>query len=457
MGNGEKKNLVNGCISKILCTFAEIEERMNILLLGSGGREHALAWKIAQSPKITKLFIAPGNAGTRLTGKNVPLNIANFGEIKDFVIAHHIEMVVVGPEAPLAAGLGDFFASDADMRPVAFVGPQKSGALLESSKDFAKAFMQQYGIPTAEYQSFTPESLSEGRAFLQTLLPPYVLKADGLAAGKGVVILSDLQAAEAELSAMLEGKFGAAGNKVVIEKFLEGVELSVFILTDGRNYILLPEAKDYKRIGEGDTGPNTGGMGSVSPVHFADKTFMEKVKQRIIEPTICGLQQENIPYRGFIFFGLMNVKGDPYVIEYNVRMGDPETESVIPRIKSDLVDLLLATAQGRLDSANVEISAAAAVSVMLVSGGYPGDYQKGKEITGIEHTADTLLFHAGTSRNEQGKTITAGGRVIAVTALAPTFEQAVETCYRQTENIHFENMYFRKDIGKDLKKLNFKF
>ena len=423
---------------------------MNILLLGSGGREHALAWKIAQSPKITKLYIAPGNAGTRLTGENVPLNIANFGEIKDFVIAHHIAMVVVGPEAPLAAGLGDFFASDADLCPVAFVGPQQNGALLESSKDFAKAFMQRYGIPTAEYQSFTPDLLDEGRKFLQTLSPPYVLKADGLAAGKGVVILSELQAAEAELSAMLDGKFGAAGNKVVIEEFLEGIELSVFILTEWKNYVLLPEAKDYKRIGEGDTGPNTGGMGSVSPVPFADKTFMEKVKQRIIEPTLHGLQQENIPYKGFIFFGLMNVKGDPYVIEYNVRMGDPETESVIPRIKSDLVELLLAAAQGNLDNANVEINADAAVSVMLVSGGYPDDYQKGKEITGVENTDDVLLFHAGTNRNEHGKTITAGGRVIAVTALAPTLEQAMETCYKQVENIRFEDVYFRKDIGRDL-------
>ena len=425
---------------------------MNILLLGSGGREHALAWKIAQSPKITKLYIAPGNAGTHATGENVPLNIANFGEIKDFVIAHHITMVVVGPEAPLAAGLGDFFASDADLRPVAFVGPQKNGACLESSKDFAKAFMRRYSIPTAEYQSFTSDLQEEGRKFLQTLSPPYVLKADGLAAGKGVVILSDLQAAEAELSAMLDGKFGAAGSKVVIEEFLEGIELSVFVLTDGKNYVLLPEAKDYKRIGEGDTGPNTGGMGSVSPVPFADKTFMEKVKRQIIEPTIHGLQQENIPYKGFIFFGLMNVKGDPYVIEYNVRMGDPETESVIPRIKSDFVELLLATAQGKLDNANVEISADAAVSVMLVSRGYPDDYQKGKEITGNENSDDVLLFHAGTNHNEQGKTITAGGRVIAVTALAPTLEQAMETCYKQVENIHFEGIYFRKDIGRDLKK-----
>ena len=426
---------------------------MNILLLGSGGREHALAWKIAQSPKTTKLFIAPGNAGTHLTGENVPLNIARFDEIKNFVMAHQIAMVVVGPEAPLAAGLGDFFASDHDLRHIAFVGPQKNGALLESSKDFAKAFMQRYGIPTAGYQTFTLDLLEGGRKFLRTLSPPYVLKADGLAAGKGVVILSDLQAAEAELSAMLDGKFGAAGNKVVIEEFLEGIELSVFILTDGKNYVLLPEAKDYKRIGEGDTGLNTGGMGSVSPVPFADKTFMDKVKQRIIEPTIHGLQQENIPYRGFIFFGLINVKGEPYVIEYNVRMGDPETESVIPRIQSDLVELLLATAQGNLDNANVEISADTALSVMLVSGGYPDDYQKGKEITGIENTDDILLFHAGTNRNEQGKTITAGGRVIAVTALAPTLEQATKTCYKQVENIRFEDVYFRKDIGKDLNKI----
>ena len=425
---------------------------MNILLIGSGGREHALAWKIAQSPKVTKLFIAPGNAGTSLSGENVPLNIAKFDEIKDFVLTHQIEMVVVGPEAPLAAGLGDFFASDPALQNIAFIGTQQNGALLESSKDFAKAFMQRYDIPTADYQTFTSDSQEKGREFLRTLSPPYVLKADGLAAGKGVVILSDLQEAEAELVNMLGGKFGDAGNKVVIEEFLTGIELSVFILTDGKNYILLPEAKDYKRIGEGDTGPNTGGMGSVSPVPFADKNFMDKVKKRIIEPTIYGLQQENIPYKGFIFFGLMNVKGDPYVIEYNVRMGDPETESVMPRITSDLVELLWATAQGTLHNADIEISANTAVSVMLVSGGYPDDYQKGKEITGIENTDDALLFHAGTTNNEQGKPVTSGGRVIAVTALKPTLEQAIETCYKQASKIHFDGVYFRKDIGKDLER-----
>jgi len=422
---------------------------MNILLVGSGGREHALAWKIAQSPKVTKLFIAPGNAGTSLTGENVPLNIAKFDEIKDFVLTHQIEMVVVGPEAPLASGLGDFFASDPALQNIAFIGPQKHGALLESSKDFAKAFMQRYDIPTAGYQSFTSNSIEEGRKFLRRLSPPYVLKADGLAAGKGVVILSDLQEAEIELANMLGGKFGDAGNKVVIEEFLMGIELSVFILTDGKHYVLLPEAKDYKRIGEGDTGPNTGGMGSVSPVPFADKNFMDKVKKQIIEPTIYGLQQENIPYQGFIFFGLMNVKGNPYVIEYNVRMGDPETESVMPRIESDLVELLLATTQGTLNNTTVKISADTAVSVMLVSGGYPDDYQKGKEITGVEHDNDVLLFHAGTSINEQGKPITSGGRVIAITALKPTLEQAIETCYKQAGKIHFDGVYFRKDIGKE--------
>jgi phosphoribosylamine--glycine ligase len=423
---------------------------MNILLLGSGGREHALAWKIAQSPKVTKLFIAPGNAGTCQNGENVPLNIAKFDEIKNFILTHQIKMVVVGPEAPLAAGLGDFFASDAVLQNIAFVGPQKHGALLESSKDFAKAFMQRYDIPTAGYQSFTADSIEEGRKFLRSLSSPYVLKADGLAAGKGVVILSDLQEAEAELENMLGGKFGDAGNKVVIEEFLTGIELSVFILTDGKDYVLLPEAKDYKRIGEGDTGANTGGMGSVSPVPFADKNFMNKVKKQIIEPTIYGLQQENIPYTGFIFFGLMNVKGNPYVIEYNVRMGDPETESVMPRIKSDLVDLLLAATQGTLNNATLEISADTAVSVMLVSGGYPDDYQKGKEITIIENDNDILLFHAGTSRNEQGKPVTSGGRVIAVTALKPTLEQAIEICYKQAKKINFDGVYFRKDIGKDL-------
>jgi len=424
---------------------------MNILLIGSGGREHALAWKISQSPKVTKLFIAPGNAGTCLTGENVPLNISNFDEIKDFVLTHQIDMVVVGPEAPLAAGLGDFFATDPDLRPVAFVGPQKNGALLESSKDFAKAFMKRHNIPTADYQTFTADSMKVGRAFLKTLSPPYVLKADGLAAGKGVVILSDLQEAENELEQMLGGKFGAAGNRVVIEEFLEGIEVSVFVLTDGKHYVLLPEAKDYKRIGEGDTGPNTGGMGSVSPVSFADKTFMDKVKQRIIKPTIYGLQKENIPYKGFIFFGLMNVKGEPYLIEYNVRMGDPETESVIPRIESDLVDLLLATVNGTLDQANIQISADTAVSVMLVSGGYPDDYQKGKEITGIENDNKTLLFHAGTTFDEKEKTITSGGRVLAVTALASTLEKAMEQCYKRARKIYFDGVYYRKDIGRDLK------
>jgi phosphoribosylamine--glycine ligase len=423
---------------------------MKILLIGSGGREHALAWKIAQSPRLTKLYIASGNAGTCQNGENVPLNISNFDEIKDFVLKNQIEMVVVGPEAPLAAGLGDYFASTSDLQHLAFIGPQKNGALLESSKNFAKAFMQRYNIPTAAYQSFTTDSLEEGRRFLRTLSPPYVLKADGLAAGKGVVIVSDLQEAETELVSMLGGKFGAAGNKVVIEEFLTGIELSVFVLTDGQHWVLLPEAKDYKRIGEGDTGPNTGGMGSVSPVPFASQNFMDKVKNQIIEPTIYGLQQEKIPYKGFIFFGLMNVNGNPFVIEYNVRMGDPETESVMPRIESDFVELLQATAQGTLDKATIKINPDVAVSVMLVSGGYPDDYQKGKEITGIENDGDALLFHAGTSFNEQGKTITAGGRVIAVTALAPTLKQAMEKCYERAGKIHFEGVYFRRDIGKDL-------
>lgn len=423
---------------------------MKILLLGSGGREHALAWKMAQSPKTEKLFIAPGNAGTRSAGENVPINLSDFEAIKDFVLKNDVEMVVVGPEAPLAEGLGDFFANDGDLKDIAFIGPQKSGAMLESSKDFAKAFMLKYQIPTAAYQTFTPETRAEGLQFLKTLQPPYVLKADGLAAGKGVVIPETLAEAEAELTAMLSGKFGDAGSKVVVEEFLKGIELSVFVLTDGKNYLLLPEAKDYKRIGEGDAGPNTGGMGSVSPVPFADKDFMQKVEERIVKPTLEGLQKENIPYVGFIFFGLMNVGGNPYVIEYNVRMGDPETESVVPRIESDLVELFTAAANREIANASIKIKPETAVSVMLVSGGYPDSYEKGKVMTGIENDDDVLLFHAGTALNADGQTVTSGGRVIAVTALAPTAAQALAKSYKKADEIRFDGVYFRRDIGKDL-------
>lgn len=423
---------------------------MNLLLLGSGGREHALAWKIAQSPKIDKLFIAPGNAGTALVGENVALNLSDFPSIKDFVLEHHVGMVVVGPEAPLAAGLGDFFAEDSDLSDIGFIGPQKQGAVLESSKDFAKIFMERHHIPTAAYQTFTQETLKEGKAFLKTLKPPYVLKADGLAAGKGVVILPTLGEAEEELEIMLGGKFGSAGNKVVIEEFLKGIELSVFVLTDGRDYVLLPEAKDYKRIGEGDTGPNTGGMGSVSPVPFADDVFMQKVEERVIKPTIKGLQADGIPYTGFVFFGLMNVASDPYVIEYNVRMGDPETESVIPRIDSDLVELFEAAVEGRLSNTAVKIKPEVATSVMLVSGGYPDDYEKGKVITGLEDDSDVLLFHAGTSISGHHNVVTSGGRVIAVTALASDMEQALAKAYKKAAAVKFDGVYYRKDIGKDL-------
>ncbi|MBL0103715.1 MAG: phosphoribosylamine--glycine ligase [Bacteroidetes bacterium] len=422
---------------------------MNILLIGTGGREHALAWKLAQSAECDRLFIAQGNAGTALSGENVALDFKDFSAVKNFVIQNKISLVVVGPEEPLVIGLVDFFLSDEQLSKVAIVGPAKQGAALEGSKDFAKAFMQKHNIPTAAYQTFTKETLQDGIKFLGTLKAPYVLKADGLAAGKGVVIPETLEAAIAELTDMLSNeRFGAASRKVVIEEFLPGIECSVFVLTDGVSYKILPEAKDYKRIGEKDTGLNTGGMGAVSPVPFADVAFMKKVEDRIIRPTVDGLNKEKIHYRGFIFIGLMSVNGEPYVIEYNVRMGDPETEVVVPRIKSDLVKVLHAAATQKLNTQSLEIDPRFAVTVMMVSGGYPGDYAKGKEIQ-IKKTSESLVFHAGT-KNENGKLLTNGGRVLSITSFGETIEEAVGKSYEQIGSISFEGQYFRRDIGQDL-------
>ena len=390
---------------------------MNILLLGSGGREHALAWKIAQSKLVEQLYIAPGNAGTSQVGTNVNISAEDFDAIKDFTLSNGIDMVVVGPEAPLVKGISDFFKNDAQLHQIPVVGPSKFGAQMEGSKEFAKQFMMRHGIPTAAYQAFTKETLQDGIAFLRTLKAPYVLKADGLAAGKGVLILPTLQEAEKELTEMLNGMFGAASATVVIEEFLSGIECSVFALTDGKDYVILPEAKDYKRIGEGDTGLNTGGMGSISPVSFADKSFMQKVEERIVKPTIDGLHQENIDYKGFVFFGLIKVNDDPYVIEYNVRMGDPETESVMLRLENDLVALFQATFNGTLKSQIIRHDPRYAVSVMLVSGGYPGDYEKGKVISGLDEVTDSLVFHAGTTQKD-GAVVTAGGRVMTVSFLS---------------------------------------
>ena len=426
---------------------------MNILVLGSGGREYALAWKISQSLKCDKLFIAPGNAGTSSLGTNLPVDVNDFNGIKDVIVRNEIDMVVVGPEVPLVNGIHDYFVEDDYLKTIKIIGPKKAGAMLEGSKDFAKSFMKKYNIPTAAYQTFNKETLEEGYKFLELLKPPYVLKADGLAAGKGVVIIDDLGKAKDELKSMInELKFGDASAKVVIEEFLSGIELSVFILTDGDSYVQLPIAKDYKRIGEGDTGPNTGGMGSVSPVPFADKEFMEKVKSRIIDPTIEGLKQDGIPYQGFIFFGLINVNGNPFVIEYNCRMGDPETESVIPRIKSDLVELLDAAATGSLSSKKLSIDERYSAAVMLVSEGYPGSYKKGKIIKGLNNVNDCIVFHAGTSVDiETGFIKTAGGRVLAISAMGNTIDEALKTAYKNAEIIDFEGKYYRKDIGFDLK------
>lgn len=422
---------------------------MNILILGSGGREHALTWKLAQSKKVSKIFIGPGNAGTNKSGTNLKLDPGNFQEVKNAVLENRIDMVVVGPEAPLVEGIHDFFLNDSSLRQIPVIGPDMSAARLEGSKDFAKDFLSRHNIPTARYKSFDLSSIEEVPQFLRTLNPPYVIKADGLAAGKGVLIIDDITEAEKEAEAILGGKFGEAGRKVVIEQFLKGIEVSVFIITDGTSYKLLPEAKDYKRVGEGDSGLNTGGMGAVSPVPFADHSFMEKVRQRIIDPTMHGLSEDGIVYKGFIFFGLINVEGDPYVIEYNARLGDPESEVIIPRIKSDFFELIEGVAYGNLHEKGIEIDNRSVTTVMLVSGGYPGDYNKGLPVSGLDLTDDCMVFHAGT-KPAGSEVITSGGRVLAVSAFGNSMKEALAKSYRNASLLKFDGIYYRKDIGFDL-------
>ncbi|WP_204344456.1 phosphoribosylamine--glycine ligase [Psychroserpens algicola] len=423
---------------------------MTILILGSGGREHTFAWKTAQSPLCKKLFVAPGNSGTAAIATNVNISVTDFEAIKALVLKENIDMVVVGPEDPLVQGIHDAFLNDDQLKHVDVIGPQKAAAELEGSKEFAKEFLFRHHIPTAAYQSFDATTVNEGYAFLETLNPPYVLKADGLAAGKGVLILNDLDEAKAELKHMLvDAKFGDASSKVVIEEFLDGIELSCFVLTDGKHYKILPTAKDYKRIGEGDTGLNTGGMGAVSPVPFATDTFLNKIEERIVKPTINGLQKDNLPYKGFVFIGLIKVGDDPKVIEYNVRMGDPETEVVLPRLKTDLVKIFKAIADERLNEIDIEIDERAATTVMLVSGGYPEAYEKGKEITGLQHIEDSIPFHAGASLKD-GKIITSGGRVMAITSYGDTYQEAIKKSYQNIAKLHFDKMNYRKDIGFDL-------
>ena len=423
---------------------------MTILLLGSGGREHALAWKMLQSSHCTQLFVAPGNAGTAAIATNVDINPNDFQAVKQFCLAHQVGMVVVGPEDPLVNGIYDFFKNDVELAAIPVIGPSKEGAQLEGSKEYAKQFLVRHHIPTARYESFTPETVEQGCAFLETLTAPYVLKADGLAAGKGVLILTDLEEAKTELRNMLvHAKFGSASAKVVIEEFLSGIELSCFVLTDGKSYKILPTAKDYKRIGEGDTGLNTGGMGAVSPVPFADAAFMEKVETRIVKPTIAGLQQENIEYKGFVFIGLIKVGDDPFVIEYNVRMGDPETEVVMPRLQSDLVAIFKAVAEQQLDTITLEIDPRSATTIMVVSGGYPEGYEKGKTISGLEAVKDSIVFHAGTKLQES-QVVSHGGRVLAVTSYGETYQEAIKKSYQNIAKLHFDKMYYRTDIGFDL-------
>jgi phosphoribosylamine--glycine ligase len=423
---------------------------MNILIIGSGGREHTFAWKISQSKLCDKLFITPGNSGTAKLGTNVAINVNDFAAIKALVLLENVDMVVVGPEDPLVNGVHDFFLNDHELKDVSVIGPEQKAAQLEGSKEFAKEFLYRHNIPTAAYKSFTSQNVDEGYAFLETLNSPYVLKADGLAAGKGVLILNDLDQAKAELKSMLVGgKFGAASSKVVIEEFLDGIELSCFVLSDGSDYKILPTAKDYKRIGEGDTGLNTGGMGAVSPVPFANEQFMRKVEERIVKPTVLGLKKDNLPYKGFIFIGLIKVNNEPYVIEYNVRMGDPETEVVLPRLKNDLVKLFIAVTEGTLSNEHLEIDERAATTIMLVSGGYPEAYEKGKEIHGLDKVEGSIVFHAG-AKLEKQKIVTSGGRVMAVTSFGVDYNEAIKKSYQNIEKLYFDKMNYRKDIGFDL-------